>query len=532
MKTRRREAFETFFAAGLLLLAAVLANLVAGRWPARADLTAERRFTLAPETRALLATPEAEVEVRAYLPENVAAPYGTVVRAVRDRLEEYRAASGGRLRLVWRDPTDPALDAAGRAALAEEAKGYGIREADLQVMQADRRVRQRVLMGVAFLYRDRQAATPPIEDPDRIEYALTRALREALRGPGRKPVIGVARGHGEPDLLAGPLAEVLGTSGTLRDVTIDGRPLPGDIDVLVVLSPTRPFSARERYVVDQFLMQGRALVLLQDYRQQSTVFPDVLVPQASGLEPLLDAYGLKIDAEATIVDRTHSLPVPFGRDASGRPMSVNHPLFASTDAIERAHPVTRGLPSLVLPMAAPITVSGRLETTALVRTSPDARARADVRSLDPQRLIEGRDADAERPGPFTVAVAASGELDSAWADPRQPVPPPPSRGDAPPASEEPPVRRSQGEARLVVVTAGLRMLGLDRNALLLFQNAVDWALIDTDLVGIRARRATDPPLDAVAPERRNLAKFGNILGPPALVIAFGLVRGWRRRRGR
>jgi ABC-type uncharacterized transport system involved in gliding motility auxiliary subunit len=524
MRTRRVQAAESLVATALLVLAAVLANAVAARWPVRVDLTTERRFTLAPETRALLAEADAQIEVRAYLPENVAAPYGTVVRAVRDELEEFRAASDGRLHIVWRDTS--ADD--GRTALVDEAKGYGVHEAELQVLQADRRVRQRVLMGVAFVYRDRQAATAPFEDADRIEYALTRALRDALRGPARKPTIGIAQGHGEPDVLSGPLAELLSSSGTLRNVALDGRPLPDDLDALVVLAPSKPYTARDRYVIDQFLMQGRSLVALLDYRQQSAAFPDVLVPQVSGLEPLLADYGLKIDSELTVLDRTHALAVPAGNDAAGRPMALHHPLYAITEALDRGHPITRALPALVLPMAAPLDASGARglsEVVELARTAPEARARPNVRSVDPTPLLQP--GEGERPGPFTVAVAASGELRSAWADAARAVPPPTSRGEAPPA-DAPTTRKSEGTVRLVVATCGLRMLGVDRNGLLFFQNAVDWAVADTDLIGIRSRRATDPPLDAVDPTRRAVTKYADILGPPLLVVLFGVFR-WRRR---
>ena len=67
------------------------------------------------------------------------------------------------------------------------------------------KVRQKVWMGIALLYEDKQVVVPAIETPDQLEYAMARALRDAVRGPSKRPVIGVTTGHGEPDLLQTPL---------------------------------------------------------------------------------------------------------------------------------------------------------------------------------------------------------------------------------------------------------------------------------------------------------------------------------------
>ena len=87
-----------------------------------------------------------------------------------------------------------------------------------------------------------------------------------------------------------------------------------------------------------------------------------------------------------------------------------------------------------------------------------------------------------------------------------------------------------GPARVVLVTSGARFLAAHTDALLMLQNAVDWALDDAELTALRGRRADDPPLDATDASTRLWVRLGNIAGPPLLCLLWALIRLGRRRR--
>ncbi len=524
---RRRQAFESLIAVALLCLAAWLLNLVGAQTGARLDLTADQRYTLSPVTRRMLDALDAPLEARAYLPTGVQPPHAATLQAARDLLEEFRAASSGRMRIVWRDTGDEDLDGPARAALELEAKDYGIEPTELVITRGDKRVRQRVVTGVALLHHDRHAVVRPIGARDRLEYELTRALREVLRPRARRPVIGVTRGHGEPDLIGSPVASLLASAGELQAVDLGGALVPPAVDVLVVLGPRRAFTARARYAIDQFLMEGKALVALLDYRQRSEPFPQLLVPNTTGLEPLLAGYGLRVEHEHTVVDRVRNARAGLTRGADGQVVFANHPLYAEA-AEPGPHPVTRGLTSLVVPMASPIHLDAPagVAARAVVRTGPDARLRTGVRKVDPSDVAAP--SPEERPGPAVVGATLVGTLPSYFTD--QPIPP---RGDAVLTGrahrpDPPKLVTGQGEARIFLITSGARLLSAHPNGLLLLQNAVDWALADTDLVEIRARRADDPPLGPVTTAHRAAVKWGATLLPPVFVLLAGVWR-WRRR---
>ena len=65
---------------------------------------------------------------------------------------------------------------------------------------------------------------------------------------------------------------------------------------------------------------------------------------------------------------------------------------------------------------------------------------------------------------------------------------------------------------------------------MLVLNAIDWLAQDDALIAIRSKDRAPPPLVFASSVKRGVAKYGNLIGVPALLIAAGIVRLWRRRR--
>jgi hypothetical protein len=88
---RRGWAAPLAVGAGIVVLAAM--NFWADRLFARWDLTSDRRYSLSPSTRDLLASLPDTVRVRFYLTPGLPQPYETHGRFVRDLLAEYQRAA-------------------------------------------------------------------------------------------------------------------------------------------------------------------------------------------------------------------------------------------------------------------------------------------------------------------------------------------------------------------------------------------------------------------------------------------------------
>ena len=94
--------------------------------------------------------------------------------------------------------------------------------------------------------------------------------------------------------------------------------------------------------------------------------------------------------------------------------------------------------------------------------------------------------------------------------------------------------QSKSDARLIVV-GGSSLLWDEffaRPNQALAMNIADWMLLDPALLAMRNRGMAGSPLQAdLSDGKRNAVKFGNALGMPMLLVAFGLVR-WRMRESR
>jgi ABC-type uncharacterized transport system involved in gliding motility auxiliary subunit len=61
-------------------------------------------------------------------------------------------------------------------------------------------------------------------------------------------------------------------------------------------------------------------------------------------------------------------------------------------------------------------------------------------------------------------------------------------------------------------------------------NAVDWLAQDEALIAIRSKDRRPPPLVYASETVREGVKYANVIGVPALVALYGLLRLLRRRR--
>ncbi|HEX2647298.1 MAG TPA: hypothetical protein VHO95_08720, partial [Candidatus Dormibacteraeota bacterium] len=71
-----------------------------------------------------------------------------------------------------------------------------------------------------------------------------------------------------------------------------------------------------------------------------------------------------------------------------------------------------------------------------------------------------------------------------------------------------------------------------RNAptnIVLVQNVIDWLAQDDALIAIRSKERAPPALVFTSTVARGAAKYGNLVGVPALLILAGILRLWRRR---
>jgi ABC-type uncharacterized transport system involved in gliding motility auxiliary subunit len=125
-----------------------------------------------------------------------------------------------------------------------------------------------------------------------------------------------------------------------------------------------------------------------------------------------------------------------------------------------------------------------------------------------------------------LALLVSGRFGSAYAG--KPAPSDTAEGSAPLTSQPLP---SGAESRVVLVGDGdfIRDQYGNRENLTFFANMMDYLVDDAGLITIRAKEASLSPLEPVSDATKKAVKYGTLVVPPLLVIAYGLLR-WRIRK--
>jgi len=515
----RRERSKTVAAVVLTAAAIACANIAAARLALRLDLTQDRVFTLSPASRALVSGLADELTVKAYISKDLPPPLDGVARYTRELLEEYRLASGGKLRWQVEDPAaDPKIE--------EQAGRCRIGKLAFQAKNNNQMSVGASFLGLCLWYDGKSRPLTPIERETGLEYEIS-ALAKRLSQKRRKVAFTV--GHGERDLGTDYTFIKRALDPAVDVVTLDPTTatIADDVAGLVVAGPRRPFDARARGEVERFLRTGRSAIFLLDGADIDGAGAGNRMmrprPIETGLEPLLAAYGFLVGTELVFDPRNVPGPLQSG-DSAAHPVFVNFPAFVAArpdPAIPSELPLTAGIDAVVFPFTSAVDYVGPRNVApsgdkvwALVRSSASAWRQKGMFSLnEPANPPEG----AAR-SPLALAYAYQG-------------PPHETSGASAAAARS---------VRLVVVGGSslvadrymslMRAFPIYAGGAELFLNAVSWSLEDDALTALRAHvlRARPLDIDGDAGDRAALLRWGNIAGLPVVICLAGLLR-WRWR---
>lgn len=460
--------------ASVLLMLAILVgiNYIATRQHRRWDLTEGGQFTLSEQSRKVVSSLTAPVQVKVF-------DRDTGFQRFRDRLDSYTYASP-QVQVEYIDvDKNPAL------ARQWEIQQYGT----IAVEHAGR---------IERITSD-------------TEQDITNAIVKAVEGGEKKAYF--VQGHGEHDpTSADERSGYNAIAAALRRdnfavekvVLAQQQAVPSDASVLIVAGPKTDLLGPERDMLARYLEGGGKLVLLLDPPDGADAAP------LTGLVSLAKEWG--IDVGTNVVVDVSSVGQLLGAGPS-MPIVATYPDHPITDNFQMitAFPLARSVTPIEGGM------NGR-RAQALASTSAQSWAETDLAALFANKPVSRDEASGDKTGPITLAAAVS--LDLPTPEPAQAT----SDQDAEPP--RPP------QARLVVVGdsdfATNAVLGTQGNRDF-FLNIVNWAAQQENLIAIRPKTAGDRRVTMTEDQIRRVL-YLSVLGLPLAVAALG-VWTWNRRRG-
>lgn len=392
----RRDRIVAVLLALLSLVVVTAAMLVSLTLSLKADLTAERLFTLSDSTRKVLGMIEGPVVIKVYASRELPPEMENTFTDLKDLLFEYRRLSRGRIQVEYLAP-----DVNPKAKI--EAGNYGIPPVQFNVISQEELKVKEGYLGLAILYRGDFQSIPLIASTGEIEFLITSSLYGMVNP--EKTEIGFVGDGGARTPLQGVsiLAQVLNRQYKVEELFSDkDKSRLYNMDVLVLAGPLVEL---DRELVDglkEYVKKGGALLVAVD---PVRVDQRTLTGQLSSVNvnDITSEFGIVVDPDVVMDLQSHENVAFSGQNTYVLPYPFwVRPQIASNKTAQR---IAGGLRRIVLLWPASLEIHSTETATVepVLKTTSYAAAQFNYFMLDPD---QNYDIYADRLKEFTLAAVA------------------------------------------------------------------------------------------------------------------------------
>ncbi len=542
-------------AKGLLLL--IITNIVSNYVYTRFDLTEDKRYTLSEAALGSVSNFESPVIVDVLLDGNLPPEFIKLKNEVKQLLSEF-AAENNNVKFSFVDPLEGVEQV---DATVAELQALGLVPTRVTVND-NSKVSQEIIFPWAMvnynnktvrvnLLKNKQGATTEERvnnSVQHLEYAFADAFAKSTIQEKKR--IAVIKGNGELDDIY--LADFL---TTIRDyynigaITLDSVSTSpqstldrlNEYDLALIAKPTEAFSDTEKYVLDQFVMNGGKSIWLID---QVAVEIDSLfnekgsamaLPRDLNLKDFFFNFGVRINPD--LVNDMYFTQIVLatgeGNASQYEPVPwLYNPMIRS----ENDHPINNNLEALRLQFANSIdTLPNDYRKTIVFKSSPLSKTDITPRQVSFNALNTPPNKERFNNGNKPVAVLVEGNFKSTFSNRIKPIKLKKDLLEGKPGKM---LVVSDGDVIKNQLRNGRPLeLGYDKwtsnyygNKEFLV-NSFNYMLDDNGLINIRNKKVAIPFLDSTKIEAQKTNwQLLNIALPVVLTVIFGLGFNYFRKR--
>jgi ABC-2 type transport system permease protein len=536
---------------------------------------------------ALLRLPE-KIQVKLFLSSSlkIVAPYMRLkdLPELPARLEEIvnrlNSKNYGKLKFEYLDPTED-------EGLEAESRKYNLLRLKWPALSNGKIEPGEGTIGLVMAYGDRVVEAPLIHvlqipligrhyelvDMNQMEEIIDQGVESLidinedigyLTSDGTLKLSGISpmdpMGGQGPDSLSN-FRTLVSQNYAIKEVNLKDDRLPESINCLVVAGPTEKFTDYELFQIDQFLMKGKNLALFLDAykevtppKQQSFRFNEgpTYVPLSTGLEKMLEHYGLRIKPSYVMDENCYKQEVPerFG----GGERAIYFAPIIKSQFINSDVGFMRNIKGLIAMKISPLELNTKriqengLHAIRLFSSSEKSWEMKGRINLNPMFVRPPQSADEQKSLP--LAYILEGEFPSYFSG--KPIPE--KRREEDDSEKENPEKPSEkpsgvdlskiesegeflskGKTGRIFLMASSEMLkdnildeeGRTPNAMFIM-NVLDFLNDREDVAIMRSKEQRFNPLQDTQGGTKTFVKSFNIAGLPVLVVLFGLLVWFRR----
>ena len=322
------------------LVVIILVNILVSLWFFRIDLTAEKRYSLSKSTKNIIKSLDDIVYFRVYLDGDIPPGFKRLSKEARELLNEYSAYSD-KIKYEFIDPSAN-RDAKELRAFYNELVKKGLQPTQLQDRKADGVKTQVLFPGAIVTYKQKelpiQLLATNINIPSEevlnisiqnLEYNFTSTINKLTQK--NKARIAFTAGNGELELdevadITRDLQEFYHVErieideqiNALRNFEMDsitGNTLVWNkYDLLIIAKPSKPFSDKDKFIIDQYVMNGGSVLWMVDpvFASMDSLQGE---PETIGiindlnLDDMFFRYGIRMNTN--LIQDMNALPIPI-----------------------------------------------------------------------------------------------------------------------------------------------------------------------------------------------------------------------------
>lgn len=318
----------------------------------RADLTADKRYSLTTATKQLIANVDTVIEIDVFLTGNLPADYKKLSVATQELLEDFSSLSGNLIRVKFEKPGEELSNDTAKAMLYDSLARLGVVFERTEITNTDESTSQLIIPSALVKYGNRKPIAidlrssrrvfkqynvvndvEPLEDKEAtrnaaealLEYKFANAIDKLTRE--YIPTIAYLVGNGEPiDMKINDLGESLRNDYRLAVFDLkQGYPDPNIIDALMIVKPTGIFTEEDKLKLDQYVMNGGKVIWFID--KLHAELDSLMRSQAEytaydrglDIDDLLFKYGVRINGDLLQDLNCSKIPIVVGRNPDGSP---------------------------------------------------------------------------------------------------------------------------------------------------------------------------------------------------------------------
>ncbi len=353
----------------LLILGAIilLVNVIASLVTFRLDMTKDQRYSLAPSTKNFLENKEVfdnRISIQIYLEGNLPAEIKHFQNALKEKIKDFKSISGNKIEYTFINPANGSKEEQRELHIQLYDQARGILPMELNYLKDGEQRQVMLWPGAKMTYssagivKEQVVQFLPGSKPGRpyqlegmtdiienafnnLEYNLVSNMRKLVQK--QKPRIAFLQGHGELNPNETLRARYLiAPYFAITDVRLnDSIAALNDVDGLVIADPKKPFSMKDLYLIDQFVMRGGKLMCFMntlELEEDSLMARGVTHTTRRNLtlDKMLFDYGLKINENYVLDVNCAPKVVPYAEQTF-------IPWFFHVIATPTIHPITKNL---------------------------------------------------------------------------------------------------------------------------------------------------------------------------------------------